>query len=76
MPSPTPNRYVMISGDGHVGPPLPGFAPYFDPDKREEFDRYWRSRPSAPLAEAAAAGDRDALAGFLIGFMQATGGTA
>ena len=71
-----PDRYLMISGDGHVGPPLPGFAPYFDPEYREEFDRYWRARPSAPLAEAAATGDRDALAGFLNAFMQATGATA
>ena len=68
-------RYLLISGDGHVGPPLPGFAPYFDPEHRDEFDRYWRARPSAPLAEAAAGGDADALAGFLNGFMQATGGT-
>jgi len=69
------DRYLMISGDNHVGPPLPGFAPYFDPEARDEFDRYWRSRPSAALAEAAAGGDRDALAGFLSAFMQATGGT-
>jgi len=69
------DRYLMISGDGHAGPPLPGFAPYFDPEYREEFDRYWQARPSAPLAEAAAAGDLDALAAFLKGFMQATGGT-
>ena len=69
------DRYLVISGDGHAGPPLPGFAPYFDPEYRDEFDRYWRSRPSAPLAEAAARGDRDALAGFLNGFMQATGAT-
>ena len=69
------DRYLMISGDGHVGPPLPGFAPYFDPEYREEFDRYWRARPSAPLAEAAARGDRDALASFLNAFMHATGAT-
>ena len=69
------DRYLVISGDGHVGPPLPGFAPYFDLAFRDEFDRYWRSRPSAPLAEAAAQGDRDALAAFLQGFMQATGAT-
>lgn len=69
-------RLLMISGDGHAGPPLPGFAPYFDPEHRDDFDRYWRARPSAPLAEAAAGGDLDALAGFLTAFMQATGGTA
>jgi predicted TIM-barrel fold metal-dependent hydrolase len=69
------DRYLLISGDGHAGPPLPGFAPYFDPEYRDEFDRYWRSRPGATLAEAAAAGDLDALAGFLKGFMQATGAT-
>ena len=68
-----PDRYLVLSGDGHAGPPLPGFAPYFDPEHREAFDRYWRARPSAPLAEAAARGDRDALAGFLNGFMLATG---
>jgi len=69
------DRYLMISGDGHVGPPLPGFAPYFDPEYRDDFDRYWRARPNAPIAEAAAAGDLDALAAFLKGFMLATGGT-
>lgn len=68
-----PGRYLVISGDGHVGPPLPAFAPYFDPEHRDAFDRAWRARPSATLAEAAAAGDDDALAGFLQGFMQATG---
>ena len=66
-------RYVVVSGDGHAGPPLPAFAAYFDPEHRDAFDRYWRARPSAPLAEAAAAGDHDALAGFLEGFMRATG---
>ena len=71
----SPDRFLVISGDGHVGPPLPGFAAYFDPNEREEFDRYWRARPGAKLAEAASRGDRDALAGFLNGFMQATGGT-
>ena len=70
-----PDRYLVVSGDGHVGPPLPGFAPYFDAEHRDAFDRYWRARPSAPLAEAAAGGDRDALAGFLDGFMRATGAT-
>jgi len=70
------DRYLLISGDGHVGPPLPGFASYFDPEHRDEFDRYWRARPSAALAEAAARGDRDALAGFLSAFIQATGGSA
>ena len=67
------DRYLVISGDGHAGPPLPGFAPYFDPEHREAFDRYWRARPGAALAEPAAAGDRDALAGFLDAFMRATG---
>ena len=71
----SPDRFLVISGDGHVGPPLPGFAAYFDPNEREEFDRYWRARPGAKLAEAASRGDRDAWAGFLNGFMQATGGT-
>lgn len=69
------DRLVVVSGDGHVGPPLPGFASYFDPDMRDAFDRYWRARPGAPLAEAAAAGDHDALAGFLTAFMNATGAT-
>ena len=74
MPQST-DRFLVISGDGHVGPPLPGFAAYFEPNEREAFDRYWRARPGAKLAEAASRGDRDALAGFLNGFMQATGGT-
>lgn len=73
--TPPRDRYLVVSGDGHAGPPLPGFAAYFDPDMRDEFDRMWRARRSAPLAEAAAAGDRDALAGFLSAFMSATGAT-
>ncbi|MCA9501681.1 MAG: amidohydrolase [Spirochaetaceae bacterium] len=74
-PGAAPPRHLLVSGDDHAGPPLPGFAPYFDPEHRDDFDRYWRARPSAPLAEAAARGDRDALAGFLEAFMRATGGS-
>ena len=66
-------RYLLISADGHAGPPLPGFAPYFDPEYREAFDRYWRARPNSALAEAAAGGDLEALAQTLVAFMRATG---
>jgi predicted TIM-barrel fold metal-dependent hydrolase len=66
-------RILLISGDNHAGPPLPGFAPYFDPDIRDEFDRYWRARPNAAAAEAALGGDLEALAESLGAFMRATG---
>ncbi|MEZ4331845.1 MAG: amidohydrolase family protein [Myxococcota bacterium] len=74
-PPASSRRHLVVSGDNHAGPPLPGFAPYVDPAHREAFERYWRARPSAPLAEAAAKGDHDALADFLAAFMRATGGT-
>ena len=48
------DRYLLISADDHAGPPLPAFSPYFDREHREEFDRYWRARPYADAAEAAA----------------------
>lgn len=67
------HRLLMISGDCHAGPPLPGFAPYFEPAERDDFDRYWRARPNAKAAEAAVAGDLDALAASLGAFMVATG---
>ena len=67
------DRYLVISADDHAGPPLPGFRPYFDPADRGEFDRYWRRRPMASAAEAAAHGDLDALAGSLVAFMKASG---
>ena len=63
MPQST-DRFLVISGDGHVGPPLPGFADYFDPNEREAFDRYWRARPGAKLAEAASRGDREPRSGL------------
>ena len=65
--------YLLLSGDCHAGPPLPGFAPYFDPEYREEFDRYWRARPAAAALESAIQGDLEALANSLGLFMQATG---
>jgi predicted TIM-barrel fold metal-dependent hydrolase len=69
------NRYLMISGDCHAGPPLPGFREYFDPSERDEFDAYCETRPNIAIAKAALAGDLDAV-GLAIGrFMQATGAT-
>ena len=67
------DRYLLISGDCHAGPPLPGFAPYFDPEHRDAFARYWKARPNAAAAEAAVGGDLEALAESMGAFMQATG---
>lgn len=71
--TPRRDRYLLISGDCHAGPPLPGFAPYFDPEHRDEFARYWKARPNAAAAEAAVAGDLEALAASMDAFMKATG---
>ena len=68
-------RLLLVSGDSHAGPPLPGFAPFFDPAQRDDFDRYWRARPNAAAAEAAVRGDLEALASSLDAFMRATGAT-
>jgi len=67
------HRLLLVSADDHAGPPLPAYRDYFEPGERDEFDRYWRARPRAKEAEAAAAGDLDALAGSLVAFMRATG---
>ena len=66
-------RYLMISGDCHAGPPLPAFRDYFEPGERDEFDAYCRSRPNIGLADAALAGDLDAVGQALAAFMRATG---
>ncbi len=49
------NRYLMISGDCHAGPPLPAFREYFDPGERDEFDAYCETRPNIAIAKAAVA---------------------
>ena len=67
------NRYLMISGDCHAGPPLPGFRDYFEPRERDAFDAYCRTRPNIEIANAALAGDLDAVGTALGRFMQATG---
>ena len=66
-------RYLMISGDCHAGPPQPGYRPYLDKAYHDDFDRCWRARPDAAAAEAAVAGDLSALADILAQFMVATG---
>jgi predicted TIM-barrel fold metal-dependent hydrolase len=35
-------RYVVISSDGHAGPPAEVYRDYLDPDFRERFDAYQR----------------------------------
>jgi len=37
-------RLILISADGHAGPPVAAFAAYADPDIRDEFDRYLGER--------------------------------
>ncbi len=69
----TKRSLLLVSADDHAGPPLPVYRDYFDPGERDEFDRYWRARPHAKAAEAAAAGNLDALADSLVAFMRATG---
>lgn len=67
------DRYLMISGDCHAGPPLPAFRDHFEPSERDDFDAYCRSRPNIGLADAAMAGDLDAVGQALAAFMRATG---
>jgi len=33
-------RLVVVSADGHVGPPMEDYRPYLDPDLRDEFDGF------------------------------------
>jgi predicted TIM-barrel fold metal-dependent hydrolase len=37
-------RLVVISADGHAGAPVAAYAPYIDPDVRDEFDRFLGER--------------------------------
>jgi predicted TIM-barrel fold metal-dependent hydrolase len=45
-----PEHLVLISADGHAGPPVADYAPYMDADMRDDFDRFvgereeWRAR--------------------------------
>lgn len=68
-------RYLMISGDCHAGPPLPAFRDYFEPGERDAFDAYCRSRPNIGLADAALAGDLSAVGRAIAAFMRGTGAT-
>ncbi|MCH2169519.1 amidohydrolase [Myxococcota bacterium] len=66
-------RYLVISGDCHAGPPLPGFAPYLDPAYRDDFSAYCRARPNAEAAAAALQGDFEMIAKGLEAFMRMQG---
>src|SRR5580704_1299891 len=37
---PMSERLVLISADGHAGPPIADFRPYVDADRLEDFDRF------------------------------------
>lgn len=39
-----PEHLVLISADGHAGPPVADYRPYVDPELRDEFDRYVPAR--------------------------------
>ena len=39
---PTTERYVVISADGHAGPPAAVYRDYLDPEFRERFDEHQR----------------------------------
>ena len=34
------DRLLVISADGHAGPPIADYAPYIDPEWRDEFERF------------------------------------
>src|SRR3954469_8255875 len=37
-------RYLVISADGHAGPPAEVYREYLDPDYREKFDDHQKAR--------------------------------
>jgi predicted TIM-barrel fold metal-dependent hydrolase len=39
-----PERLVLISADGHAGPPIAQYRPYVDPEFVDEFDRFVHAR--------------------------------
>ncbi|MCU1486863.1 MAG: putative TIM-barrel fold metal-dependent hydrolase [Actinomycetia bacterium] len=39
-----PDRIVLLSADGHAGPPVADYAPYVDPDFRDDFERFVPAR--------------------------------
>jgi predicted TIM-barrel fold metal-dependent hydrolase len=39
-----PERIVLLSADGHAGPPVADYAPYVDPDFRDDFERFVPAR--------------------------------
>jgi predicted TIM-barrel fold metal-dependent hydrolase/MFS family permease len=52
-------RLVVISADGHAGPPVERFSEYFDPRYRADFDQYLVDRVANRLVTAKRAKPRD-----------------
>jgi predicted TIM-barrel fold metal-dependent hydrolase len=69
------DRYLVVSADGHAGPPQPGYRGYFESRHLADFDAYCARRRGAADAQAAARGDADALSGMLDAFLLAVGAT-
>jgi predicted TIM-barrel fold metal-dependent hydrolase len=69
------DRYLVVSADGHAGPPQPAFRPYFEKRHLADFDAYCARRPTRDAARAALEGDPGALAGILDAFLLAVGAT-
>jgi predicted TIM-barrel fold metal-dependent hydrolase len=64
-------RYVVISADGHAGPPSPVYRAYLDPGFREAFDRHQEELQAGRLVNEAfveewdeETGDREMRAGY------------
>jgi predicted TIM-barrel fold metal-dependent hydrolase len=70
-----PDRYLVVSADGHAGPPQPGYREHFERRHLAEFDAYCARRRNADAAAAAARGDPGALAAILDAFLRAVGAT-
>jgi len=70
-----PERYLVVSADGHAGPPQPVYREYFERRHLGDFDAYCARRRNAPAARAAAQGDTSALAATLDAFLRAVGAT-
>ncbi len=63
------DRLTIISADGHAGPPIADYAPYVDPEWRDEFARFvderetWRANRNIAMGLAPGAELVDALFG-------------
>ncbi len=54
------DRYLLVSSDGHAGPPAHIYREYLDPDFREKFDEQHHAAQALRRASVMGAGDKSA----------------